>query len=74
MLAAMSESTIPRLRQLRESRGLLQRDIATLMQVHKRTILRWENGEQEPNLGDLRRLAKVFAVSVAYLIGEVDQP
>lgn len=66
----MSESNIPNLRKLREERGLSQVDVANLLGKASRTILRWEAGEQDPNLTDLRNMARVFEVSVAYLIGE----
>lgn len=70
----MSESNIPNLRKLREARGLSQADISVLLGKASRTILRWEAGEQDPNLTDLRNMAKVFEVSVAYLVGEEEEP
>ena len=66
----MSESNIPRLRYLRELTGITQAKLAEGLEVHKRTILRWEAGEQDPNLTDLRKIAAYFRVSVAYLIEE----
>lgn len=70
MLGRMSESNIPNLRKLREARGLTQVDVGDLLGKASRTILRWESGEQDPSLTDLRNIARVFNVSVAYLIGE----
>lgn len=66
----MSESNIPRLRELRDFHGESQTKVAEVLGVAKRTILRWEAGEQDPNLSDLRKIAAHFGVSVAYLIGE----
>lgn len=66
----MSESNIPRLRELREFHAMSQALLAEKVGVSKRTILRWEAGDQDPNLTDLRRIAAFFNVSVAYLIGE----
>jgi transcriptional regulator with XRE-family HTH domain len=70
----MSESNIPRLRELRTARGLTQANLAGVLGVNKRTILRWEAGDQDPNLTDLRRLAVYFGVSVAELVGEAAYP
>ena len=66
----MSESNIPRLRELRMAHGVTQAQLAKALGVASRTILRWEAGEQDPNLTDLRRLAVYFGVSVASLVGE----
>ncbi len=63
-------STIPRLRELRVFHGESQAKLAEALEVNPRTILRWEAGDQDPNLTDLRKLAEHFGVSVAYLIGE----
>jgi transcriptional regulator with XRE-family HTH domain len=66
----MSESNIPRLRYLRELQGVTRDKLAVVLEVNPRTILRWEAGEQDPNLTDLRKIAAHFRVSVAYLIEE----
>jgi transcriptional regulator with XRE-family HTH domain len=66
----MSESNIPRLRELRLADGLTQSQLADALGVHKRTVLRWEAGDQDPNLTDLRMLAHYFGVSVAEMVGE----
>lgn len=68
----MSESNIPRLRYLRELHGVTQAKLAEVLEINKRTIIRWEAGEQDPNLTDLRKIAAHFRVSVAYLIEEVE--
>lgn len=44
------------LRQLRESAGLTQHDIARLTGYHRKTINRWEKGEQPPREGVLEFL------------------
>jgi transcriptional regulator with XRE-family HTH domain len=58
------------LRDLRARAGLTQRQLAAELGIASRTILRWEAGDQTPNLTDLRRLAARFGVSVAELVGE----
>lgn len=70
----MSESNIPNLARLRKARGLSVDDLGKIIEVHGRTIRRWEAGEGDPNLSDLRRLAAYFKISVAVLIGERARP
>ena len=62
------------LRDLRARAGLTQKQLAAELGIVSRTILRWEAGEQTPNLTDLRRLAAYFGVSVAELVGEATYP
>jgi DNA-binding XRE family transcriptional regulator len=59
------------LRDLRARAGLTQKQLSAELGIASRTILRWEAGEQTPNLTDLRRrLAARFGVSVAEMVGE----
>ena len=69
----MTDSLLPNLKKLREERGLSQTGLADAMGTSKRSVIRWEMGDSNPTLGDLKSLAKLFDVSVAYLIGETDQ-
>jgi transcriptional regulator with XRE-family HTH domain len=63
-------TNIPRLRELREFHGEPRPALAKVLGVADRTILRWEAGEQDPNLTDLRKIAAHYGVTVAYLVGE----
>ena len=58
------------LRDLRARHNVTQAQLGDALGITKRTVLRWEAGEQTPNLADLRRLAAHFGVSVAVLIGD----
>lgn len=69
----MHKTNIPRLRELREFHGHTRAHLAKAIEVHERTIIRWENHGGDPNLTDLRRIAVHFGVSVAYLIGESER-
>jgi transcriptional regulator with XRE-family HTH domain len=62
------------LRDLRTRVGMTQKQLAAQLGVDRRTVLRWEDGENTPTLTDLRRLAAVFNVSVGLLIGEWVDP
>ncbi|CUP24910.1 plasmid maintenance system antidote protein [Clostridium baratii] len=68
-----------RLKELRESRGLTQRELADQLnnrfnfdKIYAQTISYWENG-REPNLGMLLRLAQFFDVPTDYLLGNTDK-
>lgn len=58
-----------RLRRLRESRDLLQKDLAELLGVDRTTYVKYETGKSEPGHETLVRLANFFNVSTDYLLG-----
>ena len=60
-----------RLKELRLEKGLGQVALAKELGVAKSVISLWENGQCEPTLGNLIRLAKYFDVSIDYLAGMV---
>jgi transcriptional regulator with XRE-family HTH domain len=51
-----------------------QAKLAEAIGVHEMTVRRWEIGPRVPNADDLKRLAAVLDTSLAYLLGEVDDP
>ena len=55
---------------LRIQRNLTQQDIADALEVSSRTVLRWESAQGNPTLHDLKKIAKLFDVSISYLVGE----
>ncbi len=57
------------LKQLRESRGLTQRDLANQLQISKSAISMYENGEREPSFETLEAIADYFNVDMNMLIG-----
>ena len=63
-----------RLKELREERGLTQREIAAAMNINSVTYLHYEKSQREPPLALLVRFAKFFQVSVDYLLGLTDIP
>lgn len=54
---------------LREEKGLMQKDIASVVNHSITCILDWERGKREPSIDDLIRLADFFGCTVDYLIG-----
>ena len=60
-----------KLRELRNTKGLTQNELAEKLNVSGQTILNWENGIYEPKINQLIQLADIFNVSIDYL---VDRP
>lgn len=63
-----------RLEDLRKSRGMSQRDLADFLGVSNYTISAYENERSEPGDEMKVRIARLFDVSMDYLLGLVDQP
>ncbi len=63
-----------RLKKLREDRKLLQKDIASMLNITASAYGYYENGKREPSNETLEFLAKFYDVSVDYLLGIVDNP
>lgn len=62
-----------RLRQAREAKNLKQIFVAKSLGADTSTISRWENGQNEPMVKTLLRLADLYAVSVDWLLGRSPQ-
>lgn len=58
-----------KLRQLRQERGMTQKELAQRVNVSSQAISRWENSEVEPSLETLQALAGIFGVSMDALFG-----
>lgn len=58
-----------RLKELRLSRGLLQSDIAKVINKSERTVGFYETGERDMGTETLGVLADFFGVSVDYILG-----
>lgn len=61
-----------RLKQLRLERGLLQSDIAKVINKSERIVGFYETGERDMNTETLSTLADFFNVSIDYLLGKTD--
>ncbi|MEY8311766.1 helix-turn-helix domain-containing protein [Oscillospiraceae bacterium 42-9] len=59
-----------RLKELREEKGMNQREFAAALGVSPATVGMWESGAREPrSFEQLQRIADYFAVSTDYLLG-----
>lgn len=58
-----------RLKELRQSMGYTQEQLAAMLKTTQQSIARWETGKVEPNISALRDLAIIFGTSVDDLLG-----
>lgn len=61
-----------RLKELRIEKGLLQSDIAKIINKSERTVGFYETGERDMNTETLAILANFFDCSIDYLLGKTD--
>ena len=61
------------IKSIRKSKGLSQEELAIKPNVVRQTISKWENGETIPNTETLKRLSKLFDVSINTLLGSPRQ-
>jgi transcriptional regulator with XRE-family HTH domain len=59
-----------RLRQAREAAGLSQAQAAQLMELHRPTVTEIENETRKVSAGELKEFARIYHVSVEWLMGE----
>ena len=58
------------LRKVREENGFSQRDIAEKLGVKQQQYQRWETGKVEMPIKVFIKLAKIYNVSIDYLVAE----
>ena len=56
------------LKKYREKKNLSQEDLAGRLYVSRQAISRWEAGDATPDLGNLIKLAEIFACSLDALV------
>lgn len=61
-----------RLKELREEAGVSMQQLAHDIDVSNAAICKWENGEAEPKVGSLVRLAAYFDCSIDFLVANDD--
>ena len=58
-----------RIREVRQTRGMSQVELAGLLGVTKQSVSNWENDNIQPSIEMLVKLAQTLAVSTDYLLG-----
>lgn len=61
-----------RLKELRKSRHLSQRELADKMHISKSAVSMYESGQREPDHKTLEEIADYFNVDIDYLLGRKD--
>ncbi len=61
-----------RLKGLREEAGMTQKEVAAKLGINSVTYLHYEKSQRQPSLSMLADMAKLFDVSVDYLLGLSD--
>ena len=61
-----------RLKDLRNEKGLSQRELAKQLQVSSAIISKWENGLMQPTADNIIAVADFFNVCADYLLGRKD--
>lgn len=58
-----------RIKELREERGIPQKQLAIDLHVSQPTVSDWESGKKTPSAKNTKRIADYFSVSIDYLLG-----
>ena len=58
-----------RLKKLRDSKNLTQKELADILNVDRTTYVKWETGSSNPSLDTVIKISKFFNVSTDYLLG-----
>ena len=61
-----------RLKELRQAKGLTQRQLADVLSVSGHAVHCWESDKQDPTMTTLVKLSEYFEVSLDYLFGKSD--
>ncbi len=62
-----------RLKELRNQKGIYQKELAGILGVSRPTITQYEQGKRNPDTDMLNNIADYFEVSVDYLLGRTNQ-
>lgn len=63
-----------RLKELRKLNGITQKELAEHLGFTHVAVVKWENGQREPDFSTVVKIAKFFNVSTDYLLGKTDEP
>lgn len=62
-----------RLKELRNQKGIYQKELAEVLGVSRPTITQYEQGKRNPDTDMLNKIADYFEVSVDYLLGRTNK-
>lgn len=61
-----------RIKELRQEKNLTQRDVANFLKISQPSYIRYELKKGEPSITTLVKLARLYQVTVGYLLGVED--
>ena len=64
----MDKNFCTNLKEIRKSCSLTQKQVATMLNVVESCYANWEQGRTEPNIDMLRKLSRIFNISIDELI------
>lgn len=64
----MNNSIGARIKALRESQGMLQKDLAQRLGVTSQAVSSWEIGRTEPNMGQVAKMQEIFKCTITDMI------
>lgn len=67
-----SDCMYPRLKYLRENKGLNQTQVASILGLSQTGYSKYETGENEPSIQTLITLSILYNTSVDYIVGITD--
>lgn len=62
-----------RMKSIRKSKKITQKQLAQKVDVYQSRIARWESGVNEPSIEMLKKLAEALNTSIDYLVGYSDE-
>lgn len=62
-----------KLKEMRKRLGLSQEQFAKMINVSRQAITKWENDNGIPDISNLKEIAKIFNMSIDYLLNEDEQ-
>ena len=74
MLVVDLDKLARRVRVRRAELGLSQSKVSEISEVHSSVISRLEHGQNLPDIATLMKISGALDTSVAYLLGETDDP
>ena len=66
----INDSVGERIKQLRHSQNITQKELSEVLSKSESTVRMWELGKSEPDLETLKKLAHYFKVSIDYLLDD----
>lgn len=65
--------SLERIKALREKHGISQKRLADLLHISAPSVSNWEHGKTRPTKANLQTMARLFGVTIDYLMG-ADRP